>query len=251
MAPPRRTMAGKRFQETQKTWIVPFLTASAIIIVLGLLTFGVFAFKPRTLECITTENTFCRQDILDSLESLRSVRFFLPGKSLREKESQLASLFPDLATVAIKRTPQGTVHAIITLAKPLLSCTLNGQSVLIRENGYVSPAQPTEGQLEVALTATVSGGQLTYPWGKQEQKNLAQLVEELGHFRPRIKKIVTNEPTKVIAYPDGNGPIFLRVNDGANISVQLSTLQAFFRSTTMETPYQELDVRFTHLIIKE
>lgn len=209
------------------------------------------AWKPRTVDCITTENTYCKEELVSELSDLQTIRFLFPGKALREKEAQLRTLFPDLASVSIKRTPVGTLQATVTLAKPLLTCWLNGQEVVIRENGYISPSETIEGQLQVELTATVSGQQLIAPWGKQEQKNLAQLTDKLEHIRPRIKKIITSEPTKVIAFPEGNGPIFLRVDEQADIDTQLSTLQAFFRSTTMETPYQELDVRFSHLIIKE
>lgn len=251
MAPARRTMARQRFQTPRPLWLTPVLVITSTVVFAISLIFGGATFKPKSIECVTTENTYCRQDIQNSLQTLRSTSFFLPGKALRNKESQLAQEYPDLVSAKLQRTITGKILATITLAQPLITLQLNGESMLIRENGYLSPGTPIDGQLIVELTATTSGQQLTQPWGSQEQKNLAQLADALTHFRPRIKKLTTTEPTKVIAYPEGNGPIFFRVDTHSDVSKQLSTLQAFFRSTTMEKPYQELDVRFSNLVIKE
>lgn len=207
--------------------------------------------RPRSVECITTEHTYCRQDIQEALIGLKNVRFFFPGSAIKEKEKELAEKFPDLVTVKIERSPLLTMNATIALAQPLMTITLNGETVLVRENGYLSPSAPIEGALPIELTATTSAQQLIAPWGKDEQKNLALLTESLVHLRPRIRKLVAEQPTKVVAFPEGNGPILLRVDAQADIPKQLSTLQAFFRSTTMESPYQELDVRFSNLVVKE
>lgn len=251
MAPARRTMARQRFQAPRPTWIIPFIAISTTLVFVVAAVLGLTLLKPRSIECITTEHTYCREDIQSTLQTLDSTRFFLPGKALRVKEKELIEMYPDLIAVELNRTLTGSIQATITLAQPLMTVQLNGQNVLIRENGYISPTPPIEGQLAVELTATQSGQQLSAPWGRTEQKNLAELIDALTHFRPRIKKITVQQPTKVTALPEDNGPIYLRVDEESNVAKQLSTLQAFFRSTTMDRPYQELDVRFSNLVIKE
>jgi hypothetical protein len=244
-------MARQRIKAPHAPWLIPFVVTTTLVLALAGVVFGATSLRPRQIECITSENTYCRTDILDSLKDLKNTRFLLAGKALREKEKELTQSYPDLAAVQLRRTFTGTIHAQITLAQPLLILDLNGQATLIRENGYLAPAESQEGRLEIELIATTSGQQLTEPWGESEQRNLAHLADAFEHFRPRIKKLRASEPTKITAFPEGNGPIYLRVDDEADIEKQLSTLQAFFRSTTMETPYQELDVRFSNLVIKE
>ncbi len=209
------------------------------------------SFRPRSVECVTTQNTFCSPETEAKLAPLSDARFFTAGNTLRQTEASLKKDNPELASVAIRRTASGKIVATLEQAAPLLYLTLEGQTFLLRENGALSAAEQPEGQLLVELTATISGQQLAQPWGRNEEKKLAQLLDSLEHFRPRIKKISAKNPQEIVAFPENNGPIVLRVDESANIAAQLSTLQAFFRSTTIETPYREIDARFAHLVVKE
>lgn len=179
------------------------------------------------------------------------MRFFLQPQKLRAKESELLERFPNLIEAKLQRTLTGGIQATITLAQPLLAVVVNQQPYFLRENGYLTPHNGEPNGLLVELQATISAQRLLEPWDASSQKSLAVLTQSLEHFRPRIKKVVAIHPQEIIAYPEGNGPIFLRVDQSAHVPEQLSTLQAFFRSTTMDTPYRELDARFSQLVVKE
>lgn len=251
MAPSTRTMARQSIATTPARSFVRTILAATLVVVLIAGLGWLSQQSPRQIECTTSENTYCRDDLLQTLADLRQTRFFFAGTALRSKEKYLLSTFPDLLSVQIRRTLGGTLQITVTFAQPIMTVVLNGTPQTLRENGYLTPTELAEGQLIVELTASTSGQQLLPPWGSVEQKNLAALAQGLQHFRPRIKKIKTSDPILVMAYPEEYGPISLRADRESDPNVQLSTLQAFFHSTTMEKPYQAIDVRFAEVVVKE
>ncbi len=131
--------------------------------------------------------------------------------------------------------------------------SVDGVTYEVRENGLLTKRELDLPLIPILESPTqVKNSKLNSDvWSNDSLHTVEVLMKDLSSFTPRIKKIVLKNPSHIELYPEGHGVIMLTVLTPGELARQLSTLQAFFRSSTMKDTYQELDVRFANLVVKE
>lgn len=202
---------------------------------------------------MTTENTYCLSEWNEHLSQLERTSFWRVPSRAKTLEAELSTRFPAIASVEVRRTATLGVQVVITQARALFPIQLNGKTYEVRENGLL-----TQRDLDLPLIPELENASdvqdlrlSSQKWTNANLLTLETLQKDAQYFSPRIKKILLVDATKVVLYPEGHGSILIHVSTQGELARQMSTLQAFFRSSTMKDTYQELDVRFDNLVVKE
>lgn len=245
-APTRRTPTGFR----QKSPAAPKRNIRWklwLSVVVGLFVFVFLGWlltrQPRGYECLTDLNTVCPTEIETALAPLGET-------ALWRLESRKAGIIeqaekdPRFISADVSLSPLQIVKVKVQLAQPLFPFTAEGQNWQLLSNSQAQPAGETAfpniefGSVEQARNLS-----------QTEKEELTKLYQRLRSFSPRVRKILVLTSTEVEVYPENTGKVLFTL---ADVERQLATLQAFFRSTTMNQTYQVLDVRFSEVaVIKE
>jgi hypothetical protein len=198
--------------------------------------------QPRGYECLTTVNTVCPPAIEAQFSSLRETPIWRAQKHFAELQKQNTD--PRIMKSTFSISPLQIAQVSIEIAEPLFPFSAHNQHYQLLANGQPFPSEAaTFPNLEFS---SLEGVQQLSP---EQQQELKILYQRLRTFTPRIRKILVLTPTEVEVYPENAGKVLFTVQD---VERQLTTLQAFFRSTTINQTYQVLDVRFSEVaVIKE
>lgn len=211
------------------------------------------ALTPRSILCLTPENTYCPEEWLEPLAPLKKTSFWRLASPQPELLQSVKDAHPEITSLSIKPTLSLQAKVLVGQSRVVFPLSIEGTTYLVRENGLLTRKDMEDALIpELARSEQKKNDTLdTTIWPTDVLQNVETLLQATRHLTPRIKKIVLIDRFTVQLYPDGSGPILVRVDSAPDIPEQLSTLQAFFRSSTMERTYQELDVRFATLVIRE
>jgi len=199
--------------------------------------------QPRGYECLTHLNTVCPTEIEAALAPLGE-RALWRLESRNAEIIEQAQKDPRFISADVSLSPLQIVKVKVQLAQPLFPFTAEGQNWQLLSN---SQAQPTGEAAfpNIEFGSVVQARNLS----QTEKEELTKLYQRLRSFTPRVRKILVLTSTEVEVYPENTGKVLFTL---ADVERQLATLQAFFRSTTMNQSYQVLDVRFSEVaVIKE
>ncbi len=215
---------------------------------------SILFFTPRKVECITTVNTYCSQSIEQQLQGIKKRSFWRVTTVAEPLLTEITHTNTTVAAIELQRTWYGTVRATVTEAEVLFPLRIENTDFAVRSNGALTPLSSPSTPIVVlnALDLAEKNGS-TYASVSFTEDQIVQLDTlhaRLSNFQPNITKIVIHEMQKIEVFPDGSGPVYMHIASEEELNRQLNTLQAIFHSTTMETSYQTLDIRFRDVIMK-
>jgi hypothetical protein len=229
-----------------------FVLSFALII--GIILLGA-QWKPRKVECLTTEFTFCPPEVQNEVASLQSLPWWKVSQAANQKQEALLANSTEYVSVQWKWTWTGTVEFVLEPAPLLFPVRWEGQMWWVRGNESLTPL--SEEVAPLPLLDFVTGHLVktdTSPkivgLSKVELESLAILFKQLQPIRPQIKRVAVHSGEFVELFPDGKGKIIVHIQSEDAVRQQVATLQAFFLSSTMNQAYQELDLRFENIIIR-
>lgn len=251
----RKSPPSKSSKKTRVSWKPLGLVVGVVvgtILVWG--SWKVATLKPTLVSCVTAQHTYCPDSTEKIVQNLRQVSFWQIPQQQAAVLERLQSQNPELDTVQLQRTWKGTVDVILTYAPPAFPLRLGNEDVVIRQNGTISP-QTNTAALPVVQFLNESlwqdgerlNSQMISPLQLQ---SIGFLHEQLQRFTPKMQRMVIEDINTIRVYPEGKGVILLRATSSEDVRSQLSTLQSFFHSTTMDTEFTELDVRFANVILR-
>ncbi|MCD8484595.1 hypothetical protein LRY65_05945 [Candidatus Woesebacteria bacterium] len=238
-------------QEHHRSWFLRLALFGALLTLVAATVSTIF-FRPWRVTCVTTQNTYCSDTTEQRVQQLQQTSFWkVPQKSQQITQELLLS-DSTLASIDIQRRWYGTVHVVITKAEALFPVRHRNQDYQVRANGSLTPLSAP--MVPIVLledpTALSTEEPPTLLYDRQDRENMAFLYAELQTLSPNIQKIIVYEKSKIEIFPEGRGSIYVRLGTEEELQRQLNTLQAIFHSTTMETDYQTLDIRFRDVIMK-
>lgn len=215
------------------------------IVVGGAVLSGVIFFlsrQPRGYECLTTVNTLCPTEIERHFSSLRGTPIWKIQQHFVELQQENTDARLSQSSLSI--SPLQVAQVKVELADPYFPFSVENEHFQMLSNGKVfSSEAATFPNLELASVEQAQ------ELSEEQREQLKVLYQRLRTFTPRIRKILVLTPTEVEVYPENAGKVLFTLQD---VERQLTTLQAFFRSTTINQTYQVLDVRFSEVaVIKE
>ncbi len=215
--------------------------------------FGLLRLPPRQVICETTEHTYCPAPVETLVATLKKASFLRSPGQFLEIERKSRELMPELATMRFRRSLLWTISATVEISPAAFPALVENQSYLVRANGLVESTEPSTqpaiifASPEAWLNADRS--RITNLRSEDVQL-LGELHRQFSNFSPRITKFVFISPQETKLYFDGKNPAIVRSDDENWLPQQLAALQAFFRSSTIADTYQEIDARFTDLVIR-
>ena len=215
------------------------------VAILGAVITSIAFLKPRKINCITSENTFCPKQIETAIQTLSHESFWTVPQKKSQLESEIHAFSPEFLSLDLMRTPTTAIEVVVHLAQPLFPVQIDGESFIARNNGTLTP-EAEASSLPLIIRNTEN-------WDNLSEKELL-LLQKWYKLMQRnslnFTKLEFISLQELRAWPEGKNVIILRADDEKWIQRQLNTLQAFFHSTTIAETYQELDVRFSDLIVK-
>lgn len=198
---------------------------------------------PREYECLTDINTICPPQLEELFSALETTPLWRIQKKHQELKAQALGI-PSFVESTVQVSPLQKVTVKIRLAEQVFPFMAEGKNWILLSNG--TSVEGGESSLpQIELTSPQQAEELT----PEERQALQTLYQRARVFSPRIRKIRFLSSQQVEVYPENHGKVLFTLT---NVDRQMSTLQAFFRSTTIDQAYQVLDVRFTDVaVIKE
>lgn len=240
----------QRLQNEKKSrWkfvVALFLAVTTI----GTSIFFILLYKPWKVECVTNLNTYCSDTTQLSLSVLQETPFWRAPQHYDQLAQDITQQHPNIAYVDFRRTWLGSIEVIVTEAKPLFPLRWNNQDYTARSNGSLTPNSAPSIPVVLVEEAVFTDDPPQIHYDPEALFLLSTLYNRLQNFTPSIQKIVIKNTNEIVLSPEGFGPIIMRLGTEEELEKQLSTLQAFFHSTTMDKQYQVLDIRFRDVIMK-
>lgn len=205
---------------------------------------GAGVIRPLKVECVTAEHTFCPNHVAAPMGRLETSSLLLAPRQYDEIEAAMRQAEPTFVSVEFKRTVVGGILAIVEFSPEVLTVQVDQDTYSIRANGLM---EKTDKTVQPPLILTDPDQQLS----EEQIKLLVKLYEQYRHFSPRVTKMTYISQNEIRLSLEGKNPIIVRADEEAWLDRQLAALQAFFRSSTMAEEYQELDARFSDLVVKE
>lgn len=225
------------------------LLAGILLVVLV----GLCLARPRLVVCLTTEHTYCPNQLQELTHTLANHSFFWAPHYYAQLSTQAAVQEPALAQLSFRRRWDWSIMATAEMSPIVLPIQVNGQDYAVRANGWVTTSDYVAQPLFILvnpdqwLNTSRSRIQGLTP---QELQNLSKLYQQYQQFTPRVTKITLHSLTELNLSLEGKSPIIVRADEEAWLEPQLTALQGFFRSSTIATDYQEVDARFTDLVVR-
>lgn len=239
-------------QEHHRSWFLRLALFGALLTLVAATVSTIF-FRPWRVTCVTTQNTYCSDTTEQRVQQLQQTSFWkVPQKSQQITQELLLS-DSTLASIDIQRRWYGTVHVVITKAEALFPVRHRNQDYQVRANGSLTPLSAP--MVPIVLledpTALSTEEPPTLLYDRQDRENMAFFVRRTANTVTKYsKKSLCMKKSKIEIFPEGRGSIYVRLGTEEELQRQLNTLQAIFHSTTMETDYQTLDIRFRDVIMK-
>lgn len=209
--------------------------------------------KPIKVDCITTQHTYCPAQVEEVVKQLSDKKFLLARRHFNQIKTQAMSVEPALSKVEFKQTPWWGIQAVIEMSPVVLTISTENQSFELRANGLL---MTTQIEPPIPLIIDEPSRWLSEDLGQVNNldsadiERLAKLYNQYSEFSPRVTKIVFHSTDEIKLFIEGHGPILVRADDFQWLDHQLAALQAFFRTSTIASDYQELDARFSNLVVR-
>jgi hypothetical protein len=216
-------------------------------------------FSAREINCETTTHTFCPADIDERLQSLKKVSWWRLNQPWKKISTELHQTYPEITTLRLQRQWNGTLQIWLEQAPVLVRVKLADQPPLnLHTNGILTASADTDGPLILLphpeswfYASDEQWRWRTEVWTEPVVKNFPALVKEaLLTEQQRIQSIEAISPQEIIVHLNSGQRAIVRIDRPEDWTRQRSTLQAFFRSTTINPAWQEVDVRFHDIIVR-
>ncbi len=227
-----------------------FLGLGVLISVISVLVGSTLLYKPWQVGCSTTLNTYCSESTQNIVSQLKEQPFWDAQRNYPNLKKTILEQHPNVADVSFRRTWLASVEVIVTEAESLFPIRWNTQNFSVRSNGSLTPNSAPSIPVMMIEEPVFSDNPPQILYTEDTLRLLATLYERLQTLSPTIQKIVVESQNEIIVSPEGYGPVYMRLGTAEELEEQLSTLQAFFHSTTMDKQYQVLDIRFRDVIMK-
>lgn len=224
------------------------------MVLIGLSTATALLFvKPRKIECRTQLSTTCPVSIEQGVQQLTSVRWWMVPSRAQDLRRELMQQHNTLTDLVATRRVNGTVLVTITQADPLFQMRWQNQdwqvySTLTAQPTNKQPPFVVQWQDEQGISGATQHATLI--WSPSHLMALNHLLHKLENWYPRITKVTVLSPDMIEIFPEGKPVVALQVQNNQEVDRQLATLQAFFSSSTIDTPHQRIDVRFEDVILQ-
>ena len=227
-------------------WLLRLFLFFALVGVISIITWFLWQ-PPSSITCFTTNNTYCPDTVLTQLQPLQKTPWIRLGPVFAIQREQLIAQYDDIVEVELHRHPLRDIEINVEYAPALFPATVGNQHWQVLGNGYLKPI--SEVPLPLIRFSSEEAIQSLSPSQRQQ---FAYLYQKLLPFSPRCKFLQVNTPEEIVAEFENRGQVLLKIGDNQIIDEQLATLQAFFRSSTMDQDYKILDLRFEgQAVIKE
>lgn len=202
---------------------------------------------PDEVECITNLNAYCSPDVLEKFAPLHQTPWIrLPNQFAQQREALLES-FDEVVDVKLTQRPLRQAEVEIVYAQPLFTASVGDQHWQVLSNAYLKPTD----EAPLPLIQFPSE-EFLLSLNQDEQNQYAYLVSQLENLTVRSKALAVRSNEEIAAEFVNSGQVLLKIGDHQTVDQQLATLQAFFRSSTIDQDYKVLDLRFAGLaVVKE
>lgn len=191
---------------------------------------------------MTNINTVCPPEIEKHFAALQDVPLWQIQQRFLAIWEQNQD--PRLVTANLSLSPLQKAIVRVELADALFPLSAQGKNWQMLSNGKLLPSEEA-----FFPNLEFNNQEQAERLSESERQELKTLYQRSRTFTPRIRKILVLTSTEVEVYPENTGKILFTLQE---VERQLATLQAFFRSTTINQTYQVLDVRFSEVaVIKE
>jgi len=222
----------------KKKWL---LLGIVLLVLLGGTTVFFTSQKAPAFDCITAQHTNCPDDVVIHFSPLSSTPRWRVQKRFEELKGEAIEKFPDVTDVQLAWEVNGGILLTVEEASVIFPAFIENTHWQVLTNGTLIPLK----EPALPLFEFPSKDFLAQASSEERQK-YADFYHKLRGFSPRFRKFVVQSPDLIEAYPENGNKIFFTTRD---LDRQTSTLQAFFRSSTMNHDYQALDLRFQDVIV--
>lgn len=227
-------------------WRARLLFIGTLLAVIG----GGLAFlwrPPTAVQCVTTQNAYCSPEVEEYFSTLQHTPWLRVEAVFKKQQAAVQAAHDDVVSVTLHRQFWRQIEIEVEFAQPLFTATVGEHRWQVLSNATLKPIE------EAPLPLLIFPDQNAVTSLSDEQRlQYAHLVEQLSRFSPRCKLIRVEANSNLTAEFENSGQVLLKMGDNQIIDTQLATLQAFFRSSTMDQAYKVLDLRFNGLaVVKE
>lgn len=227
-----------------KQKILKFLKISLIICLVLTMLALVLLLKPRKIICVYTDHTYCEESISQKLTPLQSRPWWQWWFKFPDIKKQIIQQETEIVELKWRPNFSGQAEITITKAKILFPFTQGEQNFL-----FLSNQQTIEQEKPGSPVFIFSSNYQNF--SNTQIENLTLLYHQLKKISPRVTRIELTDIQNIKVKVENNPEFLLKADSLNAINSQVSTLQAFLRSSTMEKDYHLIDLRFEgQLIIK-
>lgn len=243
---PSRRAERVAHQEKQARWywLKRYLMILALVVVVATVGIAVIKLTPNAIECTTAEHTYCPEEVNPFLEELSKVPWRKFDQALQKAIEQLQLESVPVVDGAWHPTLKNTAEITLTFAQPVYPFWDQDKTYLMLSNGQIkSLNEPRYPVLEFSRSVDRNEP------SSQQRNMIGVLYGTLERITPRVKHISIQSWQEVVVTLENQKQFLLRLDDPQYVSYQVSTLQSFLRSSTMEPDYQVIDLRFAGQVI--
>ena len=234
---------------SRRQFIVPLVALLGIILALYLAHRGEF-FTVTQMTCYTDQGEcldYVQAELNNHLgQSLFFTDFYTVGE-------HITTLTPFLAHFTVTKVFPDTVHFHFTSAEPMYAFhDLTGQPWIVDEAGYIIATA----EAEVTYPTVYAAESFTFQPNLRDRLNLTLHEALLSTFASTkelnlqdVKVTLLSEQDASLKLPDGKTALF-RVNYALPELSKLVYTLKHFDFSTIKQPVTELDLRFTHVILR-
>lgn len=213
----------------------------SLVVMMGAFT---FTLTPRKVNCITNEYTYCPAEVKVLYDKLNTVPWIKWPQEFDSIQQQVKT--SSAAVVSATWSPNWRAEADVnvTIAEELFPFVENNQPKILLSNGEVQKkSEISYPRLEF------SNHDLLSSLSKEKQANIGLLYHQLENVSPRVKKIIIQDINNIEVYTENQKQFLMRADLEKDVLTQVTTLQSFLRSSTMNPDYQIIDLRFNGQVI--